>query len=257
MYQTIEVVREDRVALIRLNRPKQLNALNATVAREIIAATETIEGDRTIGAIVLTGSERAFAAGADIAEMAGKTASQMIEADVFAEWERFTRCRTPKIAAVNGYALGGGCELMMMCDFAIAGEGATFGQPEVKLGVIAGMGGTQRMTKLIGRARSMEMHLTGRMMGAAEALQAGLITRVVADAEVVPVALETARLIASFSRQAVRLARDTVMRAEELPLTEGLRYERSLFHRLFGTHDQREGMAAFLEKRAPRFDEVE
>lgn len=227
------------------------------MAREIIAATEAIEDDPTIGAIVLTGSERAFAAGADIAEMADKTASQMIEADVFAEWERFTRCRTPKIAAVNGYALGGGCELMMMCDFAIAGEGARFGQPEVRLGVIPGLGGTQRMTRLIGRARSMEMHLTGRMMGAAEALQAGLIARVVADAEVLPAALDMARLIASYSRQAVRAVRDAVMRAEELPLTEGVRYERALFHRLFGTHDQREGMAAFLEKRTPRFEQVE
>ena len=253
MYETIEVSREGRVALIRLNRPKQLNALNSTVAREIIVATEAIEDDHTIGAIVLTGSERAFAAGADISEMAEKTASDMTETNFFAEWERFTRCRTPKIAAVNGYALGGGCELMMMCDFAIAGEGAKFGQPEVKLGVVAGMGGTQRMTRLIGRARSMEMHLTGRTMGAAEALQAGLVARVVPDADVVSTAMESAQLIASYARATVRVIRDTVMRAEELPLAEGIHYERGLFHRMFGTHEQIEGMTAFLEKRAPRF----
>lgn len=254
MYETIEVSREGRVALIRLNRPKQLNALNSRLAAEVIAAAEALDGDRSVGAIVLTGSERAFAAGADIAEMADKGASDMVDANFFAEWDRFVRCRTPKIAAVNGYALGGGCELMMMCDFAIAGESAKFGQPEVKLGVIAGMGGTQRMTRLIGRARSMEMHLTGRTMGAAEALQAGLVARVVPDAEVLPAAMESARAIASYSRAAVRLIRDTVMRAEELPLAEGVHYERGLFHRLFGTHDQREGMKAFLEKREPRFE---
>lgn len=256
MYETIEVTREGRVALIRLNRPKQLNALNTKLASEVVAATEAIENDRSIGAVVITGSERAFAAGADISEMVGKDASEMIETNFFAVWERFTRCRTPKIAAVNGYALGGGCELMMMCDFAIAGEGAKFGQPEVKLGVIAGMGGTQRMTRLIGRARSMDMHLTGRTMDAAEALQAGLVARVVPDAEVLPRAMDAANIIASYSRAAVRLARDTVMRAEELPLAEGVSYERNLFHRLFGTHDQREGMRAFIDKRPPQFEGI-
>ncbi|CVI24775.1 Putative enoyl-CoA hydratase [Agrobacterium fabacearum CFBP 5771] len=253
MYEAIETSREDGVAIVRLNRPKQLNALNATLAKEIISAVEDLERDRAIGAIVLTGSERAFAAGADIAELSQKTAAEMIEADYFAEWERFTRCRTPKIAAVRGFALGGGCELVMMCDFAIAGTSARFGQPEVRIGVIAGMGGTQRMTRLIGRARSMDMHLTGRMMDAAEALQAGLVARVVPDDEVLAVAMEAAKTIASHSRTAVRDARDAVMRAEELPLTEGLKFERVLFHRLFGSADQREGMSAFLEKRAPRF----
>ena len=167
MAKLIEITREGRVALIRLNRPEVLNALNGALAAELAAAALELESDRDIGAMVITGSERAFAAGADIAEMAGKTAAEMIETDIFAVWDRFAATRIPKIAAVNGFALGGGCELMMMCDFAIAGEGAKFGQPEVKLGVIAGMGGTQRMTKLIGRALAMDMHLTGRIMDAA------------------------------------------------------------------------------------------
>lgn len=255
MGELIEIGREDRVAVIRLNRPKQLNALNAALAAELVAAVEEIEADKGIGAIVLTGSERAFAAGADIAEMSGKDAAEMADEDYFSVWDRFTACRTPKIAAVNGFALGGGCELMMMCDFAIAGEGAKFGQPEIKLGVIAGMGGTQRMTRLIGRARSMDMHLTGRMMDAAEALTAGLVARVVPDADVLPTAIEAAQAIAGYSRPAVRLIRDVINRNEEMPLAEGLIYERRLFHRLFGTPDQREGMAAFLEKRPARFND--
>lgn len=254
MYESIEVVRKDRVALIRLNRPERLNALNSTLAREIIDATESLDTDRNIGAIVLTGSERAFAAGADIEEMAHMTASEMVETNYFAQWDRFTRCRIPKIAAANGYALGGGCELMMMCDFAIAGESAKFGQPEVKLGVVAGMGGTQRMTRLIGRSLAMDMHLTGRLMSAPEALYAGLVSRVLPDAEVLPSALDVARQVAGYSRAAARLIRDTVTRAEELSLAQGIHYERSVFQRLFGTHDQREGMSAFLEKREPQFE---
>lgn len=250
----IELTRSDRVALIRLNRPKQLNALNAELAVELIAAVEELDRDRSIGCIVLTGSERAFAAGADIAEMAALSGAEMAERDYFGEWERFAAARIPKIAAVNGYALGGGCELMMMCDFAIVGEGAKFGQPEIKLGVIAGIGGTQRMTKLIGRARAMDMHLTGRMMDAAEALASGLVARVVPDAEVLDTAMEAARQVASYSRRASRLARETVMRAEEGSLSEGLLFERRQFHALFGTPDQKEGMAAFLEKREPQFD---
>ncbi|MEF9603633.1 enoyl-CoA hydratase-related protein, partial [Paracoccus sp. PXZ] len=185
MAELIEITREGRVALIRLNRPEALNALNSALAEELTAAAEALDADKGVGAIVVTGSDRAFAAGADISEMAEKSAEEMVEADFFAIWDRFAATRTPKIAAVNGYALGGGCELVMMCDFAIAGEGAKFGQPEVKLGVIAGMGGTQRMTKLIGRALSMDLHLTGRMMDAAEALRAGLVARVVPDDQVV------------------------------------------------------------------------
>jgi enoyl-CoA hydratase len=253
MTTSIEISREGRVALIRLNRPAQLNALNSQLANEMVAAVEALESDKDVSALVVTGSERAFAAGADIAEMVGKSAEHMIEENFFGIWDRFANSRLPKIAAVNGYALGGGCELMMMCDFAIAGENAKFGQPEIKLGVIAGMGGTQRMTKQIGRALSMDLHLTGRMMGADDALRAGLVARVVPDAEVVATAILAAQQIAHYSRPAVRLAREAVMKAEELSLHEGILYERALFHRLFGTHDQREGMAAFIEKRQPDF----
>ncbi|WJS86302.1 enoyl-CoA hydratase-related protein [Paracoccus sp. TOH] len=253
MADLIQITREGRVALIRLNRPQALNALNTALAEELTAAAEALDADKGVGAIVVTGSDRAFAAGADISEMAEKTAEEMVEADFFSTWDRFAATRTPKIAAVNGYALGGGCELMMMCDFAIAGEGAKFGQPEVKLGVIAGMGGTQRMTRLIGRALSMDLHLTGRMMDAAEALRAGLVARVVPDDQVVPEAMAAARQIAGYSRPATRLAREAVMRAEELSLAEGVAWERRLFHRLFGTSGQREGMNAFLEKRKPEF----
>jgi len=253
MAELIEITREGRVALIRLNRPEALNALNSALAEQLTAAAEALDADRGVGAIVVTGSERAFAAGADISEMAEKSAEEMVEADFFSTWDRFAATRTPKIAAVNGYALGGGCELMMMCDFAIAGEGAKFGQPEVKLGVIAGMGGTQRMTKLIGRALSMDLHLTGRMMDAAEALRAGLVARVVPDDKVVEEAMAAAKQIAGYSRPATRLAREAVMRAEELSLAEGVAWERRLFHRLFGTEGQREGMQAFLEKRKPEF----
>lgn len=253
MSECIEISREGRVALIRLNRPAQLNALNSQLARDMVCAVEELESNKDVGALVVTGSDRAFAAGADIAEMADKSAQQMIEEDFFAIWDRFARSRLPKIAAVNGYALGGGCELMMMCDFAIAGESAKFGQPEIKLGVIAGMGGTQRMTKQIGRALSMDLHLTGRMMGAEEALRAGLIARVVPDADVVPTAMAAATQVADYSRSAVRLVRETVMKADELSLHEGIIYERAMFHRLFGTPDQREGMAAFVEKRKANF----
>lgn len=253
MSECIEISREGRVALIRLNRPAQLNALNSQLARDMVCAVEELESDKDVGALVITGSDRAFAAGADIAEMADKSAQQMIEEDFFAIWDRFARSRLPKIAAVNGYALGGGCELMMMCDFAIAGKSAKFGQPEIKLGVIAGMGGTQRMTKQIGRSLSMDLHLTGRMMGADEALRAGLIARVVPDADVVPTAMAAATQIADYSRSAVRLVRETVMKADELSLHEGILYERAMFHRLFGTPDQREGMAAFVEKRKANF----
>ena len=249
----IEVSREGGVALIRLNRPKQLNALNSALAAQMVAAVQALDADAEVGCLVITGDDRAFAAGADIAEMAGLGAAEMAAQDFFGEWEAFARSRKPKIAAVNGYALGGGCELMMMCDFAIAGEGARFGQPEVKLGVMAGIGGTQRMTRLIGRARAMDLHLTGRMMDAAEALQAGLVARVVPDAEVLPQAMEAARLIAGYSRPAVRLIREAIGRAEEVSLAEGLLFERRVFHGLFGSPDQQEGMAAFLEKRAPVF----
>lgn len=256
MTTVIEVTRDGAVALIRLNRPKQLNALNSDMAREMVAAVQALEADPEIGCLVITGNERAFAAGADIAEMAGLSAQEMAARDYFAEWEVFARSRKPKIAAVNGYALGGGCEVMMMCDFAIAGQNAKFGQPEVKLGVIAGIGGTQRMTKLIGRARAMDMHLTGRMMDAVEALQAGLVARVVPDAEVLPQAMDAARMIAGYSRPVVRMIREAISRAEEGSLAEGLLFERRVFHGMFGSPDQQEGMAAFLEKRTAVFKAV-
>ena len=253
MTPVIDVTRDGAVALIRLNRPKQLNAVNTEVARAMVAAVQALDADPEIACLVITGNDRAFAAGADIAEMASLTAPQMAARDFFAEWEGFARSRKPKIAAVQGYALGGGCEVMMMCDFAIVGASAKFGQPEVKLGVIAGMGGTQRMTRLIGRARAMDMHLTGRMMDAAEALQAGLVARVVPDDQVLPQAMDAARTIAGYSRPAVRLIREAIGRAEEGALAEGLLFERRVFHSLFGSPDQQEGMAAFLEKRAAVF----
>lgn len=253
MTAVIEITRDGAVALIRLNRPKQLNALNSAMAREMVAAVQALDADPAIGCLVITGTERAFAAGADISEMAGMSAQNMAAQDFFAEWQDFAMSRKPKIAAVNGYALGGGCEVMMMCDFAIAGTSAKFGQPEVKLGVIAGIGGTQRMTRLIGRARAMDMHLTGRMMDAAEALQAGLVARVVADDQVLAQAMDAARIIAGHSRPAVRLIREAIGRADETSLAEGLLFERRVFHSLFGSPDQQEGMAAFLEKRPAVF----
>ncbi|PIE06720.1 MAG: enoyl-CoA hydratase [Rhodobacterales bacterium] len=254
MYETIKTEVTGAVALIRLNRPKALNALNSTLLGELLDATRGFDRDPGVHVVVITGSERAFAAGADIAEMADLTADQVIERDMFRGWDEFTAVRIPKIAAVNGFALGGGCELVQMCDFAIAGEGAKFGQPEIKLGVIAGMGGTQRMTKLLGRALSMDLHLTGRMMGAAEAKAAGLVARVVPDDAVLSTAMEAAEQIAAYSPRVVRVARDMVMRAEEMSLAEGVHMERQMFHRLFGTRDQQEGMKAFLEKRSAKFD---
>ena len=254
MYETIRTEVRGAVALIRLDRPKALNALNAMLLEELLDAATGFDRDPAVRVIVLTGSERAFAAGADISEMADLDAEEVIARDLFAGWDAFAGLRIPKIAAVNGFALGGGCELVMMCDFAIAGEGAKFGQPEIKLGVIAGMGGTQRLTKLVGRALSMDLHLTGRMMGADEAKAAGLVARVVPDAEVVDTAMAAAEEIAAYSPRVAMVARDMVMRAEEMSLAEGVHMERQVFHRLFGTRDQQEGMRAFLDKRPAVFD---
>jgi len=253
MNEMIEVTKEGRVTVIRLNRPDQLNALNAKLAQEVVAAAEAAARDEAVGCILLSGSEKVFAAGADIAEMSAMSADDVVERDFFSIWERFAQVRTPKVAAVNGYALGGGCEIMMMCDFAIAGQGARFGQPEIKLGIIAGMGGTQRMTRMIGRARSADLHLTGRLMDAEEALASGLVARVVPDEKVLETAMEAAHIIAGQSRQAARIAREAVARAEESPLSEGLLFERRAFQALFARPDREEGMAAFLEKRKPRF----
>lgn len=250
----VEVTREGRVALLRLNRPKQMNALNTTLAVEMADIARALDGDPSVGCLVVTGSDRAFAAGADIAEMVDMTADEMADQDYFGQWDHFAATGIPKVAAVQGYALGGGCELMMMCDFAIAGQSARFGQPEIKLGVTAAIGGTQRMARLIGRSRAMDMHLTGRMMEAEEALAAGLVARVVPDDAVLPEAMKAATEIAGYSRAATRQVREAIMRADEGSLAEGVRFERRLFHRLFGSEDQREGMRAFLEKRPPNFN---
>jgi len=251
--QTILVERRGRVGLITLNRPKALNALNSELTGELLEAAEAFDADPDIGCIVLTGSEKAFAAGADIKEMQNATFIDMYVNDRFSHWERLTRVRKPLIAAVAGFALGGGCELAMMCDFIIAADTAKFGQPEVKLGVLPGFGGSQRLTRLVGKSKAMDMCLTGRMMDAAEAERSGLASRVVPAARLMDEAMEAATLIAGMSLPATLMIKECVNRAEELPLTEGLRFERRVFHSAFATADQKEGMAAFAEKRKPDF----
>lgn len=245
--------KRDRVALITLNRPEALNALNNDTMLEVTQVVQEFDADAEVGAIVITGSEKAFAAGADIKEMSSKSATEMYTADWFAGWDVLTRARTPIIAAVNGYALGGGCELAMMCDFIIAGDNAKFGQPEVNLGVTPGMGGSQRLTRAIGKAKAMEMCLTGRMMAAEEAERSGLVARVVPAGELLDSALETAKLIASKSFVATSQIKEQVNAVDELSLSQGIQFERRTFHALFSSHDQKEGMAAFVEKRDPEF----
>jgi enoyl-CoA hydratase len=252
-YETILVESHGRVLLITLNRPETLNALSLQVAREVVAAASAAENDPEIGCLVLTGSAKAFAAGADIKEMQAQNFASMHQRDWFAEWEGLTVLRKPIIAAVSGYALGGGCEVAMMCDFILAADNAKFGQPEVKLGVMPGMGGSQRLTRLIGQAKAMEMCLTGRLMDAAEAERSGLVARVIAADALLEEALKTAKTIASMSLPAVLSIKDAVHRASDLALTDGVRYERRLFHALFSCEDQKEGMAAFVEKRPPVF----
>lgn len=252
-YETILVTREDRVATITLNRPKALNALNSTVMKEVTAAAAELDQDPGIGAIIVTGNEKAFAAGADIKEMANLSFADVFAADFFAAWNQFAATRTPTIAAVAGYALGGGCELAMMCDILIAADTAKFGQPEIKLGVLPGMGGSQRLTRAIGKAKAMDLILTGRNMGAEEAERAGLVSRVVAAEALIDEAKATAQTIAGMSLSASRMAKEAVNRAFESTLTEGLLYERRLFHSAFATADQTEGMNAFTEKRAAKF----
>jgi enoyl-CoA hydratase len=252
-YETILVETRGKVGLVTLNRPKAMNALNSTVLGELLAACRSFEADGEIGAIVITGSEKAFAAGADIKEMQSKTFVEAYMQDFFSGWEDFTRIRKPIIAAVSGYALGGGCELAMMCDFIIAGDNARFGQPEITLGVMPGMGGSQRLTRFVGKAKAMDMCLTGRMMDATEAERAGLVSRVVASGDLLEEALAAGAKIAAFSLPAVMMAKEAVNRAYETTLSEGLRFERRLFHSLFALEDQKEGMAAFTEKRKPNF----
>jgi len=253
-YQNILVETRGAVGLITLNRPKALNALCDALVREMGAALDAFEADAAIGAIVITGSERAFAAGADIKEMAGRSYMDVYLADFITQgWERVTTCRKPVVAAVAGFALGGGCELAMMCDTIIAAETAKFGQPEITLGVIPGAGGTQRLTRFVGKAKAMDMVLTGRMMDAAEAERSGLVSRIVAPEKLLDEALAVAARIAELSRPAVMIAKEAVNRAFETTLAEGVRFERRAFHSLFATEDQKEGMAAFVEKRKPAF----
>jgi enoyl-CoA hydratase len=253
MTETVLIERVGRVAIARINRPDALNALNTDVMHEMGAKLLALDGDPEVGCFIITGSEKAFAAGADIKQMQGKTSSEMFAEDFFAGWEKVAKIRTPKIAAVSGFALGGGCELALMCDTIFAADTAKFGQPEIKLGVIPGMGGSQRLTRLIGKSKAMDMILTGRMMDAVEAERCGLVSRVVPAAELMAVTLAAAELIAGFSKPSVQLAREAVDRALEVSLAEGLLYERRVFHGLFATEDQKEGMAAFVEKRKPVF----
>ena len=253
-YETIIVEVEDHIALIKLNRPDALNALNQQLLGELMDALEVADGNESVRCIVLTGSEKAFAAGADIKEMSEMSFAKVNEVNLFADaGNRIAQIRKPVIAAVSGYALGGGCELAMACDFIIAGDNAKFGQPEINLGVIAGMGGSQRLTLAVGKAKSMEMNLTGRFMDADEAERAGLVSRVVPAKKLMDETMAAAHKIAEKSMIAVRTAKEAVNRAFELPLSEGLLVERRLFHALFATEDQTEGMEAFLEKREAQF----
>jgi len=249
-YETILVEKRDRVTLITLNRPKALNALNAQVLADLLAALAAFDADASQGCAVISGSEKAFAAGADIKEMQEMGFADMFGTNHFAGWEQFGRTRKPVIAAVAGYALGGGCELAMMCDFILAADTAKFGQPEIKLAVSPGMGGSQRLALAVGKAKAMEMCLTGRMMDAEEAERAGLVARIVPAAGLVEEALKTAATIASMAPLAVLANKEMVNAAFELPLGQGVQFERRLFNGLFGTEDQKEGMAAFVEKRA-------
>jgi enoyl-CoA hydratase len=253
-YETVILERKGAVGLITLNRPQALNALSASLIRDLGAALDELEADEAIGAIVITGSDKAFAAGADIKEMADRSYMDVYLSDFITKgWERVGTCRKPVVAAVAGYALGGGCEIAMMCDTIIAADTAKFGQPEITIGTIPGSGGTQRLTRAVGKAKAMEMCLTGRMMDAAEAERSGLVSRIVPAAELVDEALKVAGKIAAMSRPAVLMAKEAVNRAHETTLAEGIRFERRLFHSTFATEDQKEGMAAFIEKRKPAY----
>ena len=253
-YQHIHVERRDAVGLVALNRPQALNALNAALISELGAALDDFETDTAIGAIVLTGTDKAFAAGADVKEMVGKSYPEIYMEDfITTGWERVGQCRKPVIAAVAGFALGGGCEIAMMCDIVIAADNAHFGQPEITLGTIPGAGGTQRLARFVGKAKAMDLCLTGRTMDAAEAERAGLVSRVVPAAELLSEALKIGERIAQMSRPITMMLKESVNRAYETSLAEGVRFERRLFHATFATEDRKEGMAAFVEKRKPAF----
>jgi enoyl-CoA hydratase len=255
-YDTLIVDTKGKIALITLNRPEAMNALNSKMMQELAQALGAADKDRNLSCIVITGSDRAFAAGADVREMADQGFAEVFFDDLFGpQAEAIARIRKPIIAAVAGYCLGGGCELAMMCDFIIAADNAKFGQPEINLGIVAGMGGTQRLTRAVGKAKSMDMHLTGRFMDAEEAERAGLVARVVAPDALLPEALAAAGRIAEKSQLATLAVKEAVNRAQETSLREGLLFERRLFHALFSTQDQKEGMAAFLQKRPAQFQD--
>ncbi len=249
----VETTLDGAIAVVRLNRPEVLNALNYALMDELVAAVERLDNDEGIRCIVLTGNERAFAAGADIKEMADATAVEMFLRDRFSQWERIRKIKKPLIAAVNGFALGGGCELAMACDMIVAGDTAQFGQPEISIGVIPGAGGTQRLTRATGKVRAMEMVLTGKPISADEAFRRGLVNCVVPPETVVAEAVALARVVASKPPLAIRLAKEAVLKAMDSPLSEGLEFERKNFYLLFASEDQKEGMLAFLEKRNPRW----
>jgi enoyl-CoA hydratase len=253
-YQDIVVEKKGRVGIITFNRPKALNALCESLVAELEVALDELEGDLDIGAIVLTGSEKAFAAGADIKEMKDRSFADVYRSDFITRgWERVAQCRKPVIAAVSGYALGGGCEMAMMCDIILAADNAKFGQPEITIGILPGAGGTQRLTRLIGKSKAMEMCLTGRTMDAAEAERSGLVARVVPAPQLMEEAVKLADRIAAMSAPIVLMVKECVNRAYETTLAEGVRFERRMFHAAFATDDQKEGMAAFVEKRQPAF----
>ncbi|MCU0070555.1 enoyl-CoA hydratase [Pseudomonas koreensis] len=252
-YETILLETHGRVGLITLNRPQALNALNAQLVSEVNRALDGFEADANIGCIVITGSTKAFAAGADIKEMADLTYPQIYMDDLFSDSDRVANRRKPIIAAVNGFALGGGCELALMCDFILAGDNAKFGQPEINLGVLPGMGGTQRLTRAVGKAKAMEMCLSGRLIDAVEAERCGIVARIVPSAELLDEALKVAAVIASKSLPIAMMVKESVNRAFEVNLTEGVRFERRVFHAAFATQDQKEGMAAFVAKRPAEF----
>ncbi|WP_408596195.1 enoyl-CoA hydratase [Pseudomonas sp. PLMAX] len=252
-YETILLETHGRVGLITLNRPQALNALNAQIVSELNQALDGFEADSNIGCIVLTGSKKAFAAGADIKEMAELTYPQIYIDDLFSDSDRVANRRKPIIAAVNGFALGGGCELALMCDFILAGDNARFGQPEINLGVLPGMGGTQRLTRAVGKAKAMEMCLSGRLIDAVEAERCGIVARIVPSDELLDEALKVAALIAKKSLPIAMMVKESVNRAFEVSLSEGVRFERRVFHAAFATQDQKEGMAAFIAKREAQF----
>ena len=253
-YENIVVETKGRVGVITLNRPQALNALNRALVMELTQAIDAFEADAAIGCLLITGSDKAFAAGADIKEMADKTFIDAYLGNFAADWHAPTRARKPIVAAVAGFALGGGCELAMQCDIIIAADNAKFGQPEIKLGIIPGIGGTQRLTHAVGKAKAMDLILTGRMMDAAEAERAGLVARIVPAASLLDEAMKVAETIASMSLPSVLAAKEAVNRAFETSQAEGIRFERRIFHSLFATHDQGEGMHAFIEKRPPKFE---